>query len=90
MIYVTVTEEGAVNDDETEVILQLHAGGIINKWFFDQFNPAIFMDNPDPVQVFGSLLINYWCFYIFQEEPLEMIHIAVANCVLGIPIINDF
>ena len=38
------------------MILQLHAGGLINKWFNDQFKPAIFMNNPDPVKVlnFGA------------------------------------
>jgi len=51
-----------------KVILQLHAGGLINKWFNDQFKPAIFMNNPDPV----------------KEEPLKFIHIAIAISVLGI------
>ena len=40
-----------------QVILQLHEGGLINKWFKDEFKPAIFMNNPDPVQVLTIILV---------------------------------
>ena len=49
------------------VVNQLHAGGIINKWLNDEFNPAIFLDVPEEV----------------RETPLEFINVAFAVCVLA-------
>ena len=51
-----------------QVVNQLHSGGIINKWLNGEFNPAIFMDVPDPA----------------KETPLQFINVAFALCVLAV------
>lgn len=51
-----------------KLILQLQAAGIIDQWFKEEFNPAVFLKEPKTN----------------KEEPLKVIHIAFALSMLAL------